>query len=681
MNAAYKFWIPRLLVAALSLWLAACDLLGTGVVVPTLVPTLAPGPTSASITGRVWQDWCNPPLSGQPAGLGCVAVGDGRYRADGAIEAGEVGFGGVMVTLGIGACPTSTTLQTATAPDGIYTFKNLAAGTYCLAVDPNIPQNAALLPGGWTHPVLSAGATVISATVQVSAGEQKLDVNFGRDSQFGAAGPTSTSLPTQPGPTATLPPAACADRAAFVGDVTIPDKASVPAGATFVKTWRLQNAGTCTWDSRYALVFVGGEAMQAQPAIPLPGPIAPGSVVDLSATLTAPASPGTYRGEWQLRNAAGVLFGIGADGLRPFWVQIVVSPTATPTPARTNTPAPTRTPAPTATTTIAGWRGEYYNNRSFTGSPVLVRDDANLDFNWGIGTPAASLPADNFAVRWTRNLTFGVGTYRFRVLADDGVRLWVDEQLVIDDWRDGGAGEVSGEAALAQGQHSLRVEYYEASGEASFKLGWETVTSPSYPDWKGEYWANRQFSGSPALTRNDRSLDFNWALKSPAVGLPADDFAVRWSRVVTFETGVYRFSAQADDGVRVYLDGRVVIDQWHDSDGSQTYTTDQTLTGSHTVMVEYYDHIENALVKVWWDRLATPTATQTITPTPTATATPSPTASPTATPTATATPSPTDTPTATPTATPTHTPTPTATNTQASSAYGGTHARRGRQRP
>jgi hypothetical protein len=456
-----------------------------------------------------------------------------------------------------------------------------------------------------------------------------------------------------------------------MADVTIPDKANVMAGTTFVKTWRMQNSGSCTWNADYALVFVSGNQMQGQPVIPLGGAVTPGSIADVSVMLVAPAANSIYHGEWQLRSADGVLFGIGANADRPFWMQIVVGPT--PTPTFTKTPTPTNTPA------IIGWRGEYFNNRSLSGAPVLVRDDANLDFDWSGGSPAANVPTDNFAVRWTRNLNFNAGTYRFRALADDGVLLWVDDQLVINDWKDGGAGEAAGEIALTQGMHSLRVEYYEATGLASFKLWWETIGSPVYPDWKGEYWPNGQFSGGPALVRNDANLDFDWGQGAPAAGLPADDFTVRWSRWVTFESGVYRFSINADDGVRLYLDGQLIINEWHNSDGVQTYVAERYLTGPHSLLIEYFEQGLRAMVKVRWERLpstATHTPTRTSSPTPThtltATATFTPTATPTHTltttatftPTATLTWTPTATATFTLTATPTWTPTPTAIATQ-----------------
>jgi hypothetical protein len=146
---------------------------------------------------------------------------------------------------------------------------------------------------------------------------------------------TETPIPptdTPPGPSPTVGPTGCTDKATFVTDVTIPDDTNIDAGDSFVKTWRLQNSGTCTWNTSYALAFQSGNNMSGPASVPFTGTVAPGSTVDLSVNLTAPNSPGSYKGNWILRNDSGVLFGIGASANVAFWVQIVVGATPTATP-------------------------------------------------------------------------------------------------------------------------------------------------------------------------------------------------------------------------------------------------------------------------------------------------------------------------------------------------------------
>ncbi len=142
------------------------------------------------------------------------------------------------------------------------------------------------------------------------------------------ASPTATEAGASPTPGS----AGCTDRAGFVADVTIPDNTYMAPGEAFTKTWRLRNTGTCTWTAEYALVFDSGNIMGGPASVPLPGNVPPNATVDLSVDLVAPAANGTYRGNWKLRNADGVLFGLGASGNSPFWVQIIVGPTPTPKP-------------------------------------------------------------------------------------------------------------------------------------------------------------------------------------------------------------------------------------------------------------------------------------------------------------------------------------------------------------
>lgn len=145
--------------------------------------------------------------------------------------------------------------------------------------------------------------------------------------------PVATATPTQPSPPTETPApptssTGCVDRASFVADVTVPDDANFAPGTSFTKTWRLKNTGTCTWTPAYSLVFAEGNLMGGPPSQPLPGLVAPNEDVDLSVALKAPTTDGIHRGNWKLRNPSDVVFGIGKDA--PFFVQIIVGPTFTP---------------------------------------------------------------------------------------------------------------------------------------------------------------------------------------------------------------------------------------------------------------------------------------------------------------------------------------------------------------
>lgn len=145
--------------------------------------------------------------------------------------------------------------------------------------------------------------------------------------------PTYTPFPTQPPPPpATFTPIPSptpipCNRAEFVKDVTVPDGTTFAPGTTFTKTWRLKNTGSCTWTTKYAVVFVSGNQMSGVNTA-LPNNVPPNQTVDASVVMIAPGGEGTYKGNWMLSNGTN-RFGIGQDASKSFWVSIkVVAPTS-----------------------------------------------------------------------------------------------------------------------------------------------------------------------------------------------------------------------------------------------------------------------------------------------------------------------------------------------------------------
>jgi hypothetical protein len=246
------------------------------------------------------------------------------------------------------------------------------------------------------------------------------------------------------------------------------------------------------------------------------------------------------------------------------------------------------------------WKGEYYANQSLDGSPVLVRNDEIIDFDWDDAAPAESLPVDNFSVRWTQDIHFKTAMYRFYAKGDGYICVWVDGKLVLDGRLDGSIRDISADYTLSRGEHDIKVEYFAGGGDARVKVWWEFA--PVYPDWKGEYWDNRYFRGEPVMIRNDDCPVFDWGTGSPAAELPADGFSVRWTRTEEFEAGKYNFYVRADDGFRVYVDGVQMLNQWHDSAGDDLFVASGTLSGEHTVVVEYYEHKGEAQMQFYWVR-------------------------------------------------------------------------------
>ncbi len=147
----------------------------------TLFP-IPPIPHESSIAGKVWLDKCSAGAPGSPP-PGCVNAEGGGYRANGVLNPDEVGIQHIVVLLGSGACP-STGLATATTnASGNYFFDNLAYGTYCVSINPLGDGNDVyLIPGMWTYPSVVDGT--IRFKVELAAGEDKVNVNFGWDFQL-----------------------------------------------------------------------------------------------------------------------------------------------------------------------------------------------------------------------------------------------------------------------------------------------------------------------------------------------------------------------------------------------------------------------------------------------------------------------------------------------------------------
>lgn len=187
-----------------------------------------------------------------------------------------------------------------------------------------ILMSACNLPSNGT-PTQQANAVFTAAALTVQA-QQTQSVPF-RTPTLPLSAPTNTTAPLPTVPTVTRQAVATStplcDLAQFVKDVNIPDGSQVNPGAAFTKTWRLENAGVCTW-SGYSLVFDSGELMggTAQTF----GSISPGQDVDVSVNFTAPTAPGTYRSYWRIRNSTGALLPVlGGHQGRSFFVEIKVA--------------------------------------------------------------------------------------------------------------------------------------------------------------------------------------------------------------------------------------------------------------------------------------------------------------------------------------------------------------------
>ncbi|MFZ4759636.1 MAG: PA14 domain-containing protein, partial [Burkholderiaceae bacterium] len=274
-----------------------------------------------------------------------------------------------------------------------------------------------------------------------------------------------------------------------------------------------------------------------------------------------------------------------------------------------------------------GLLGEYFAGTTpGVGTPLVSRNEA-VDFDWGDGAPTGAR-ADLFSVRWSGAVLADIGgTYRFQTVSDDGVRLWVDGKLVIDNWTlHGPTTDTSAAIVLEPGRrYAMRLEYYESGGGATIRLRWRKPNSTTYvaipaaamraatppappttvQGLRGEYFAGKVPGvGAPLLTRNE-DVDFDWGAGSPAPAVPVDNFSVRWNGTVRAESsGAFRFRTVSDDGVRLWVNGQALIDNWtdHAPTADDSVAINLVAGQRYTVRLEYFEAGGGATMSLQWLR-------------------------------------------------------------------------------
>jgi glucose/arabinose dehydrogenase len=272
--------------------------------------------------------------------------------------------------------------------------------------------------------------------------------------------------------------------------------------------------------------------------------------------------------------------------------------------------------------TGTGLRGEYYNNIDFT-APVLTRTDATVNFDWGTGSPDPGIGVDTFSAVWTGQVQpLYNETYTFFTTSDDGTRLFVNNQLVVNNNFDQPPTERSGTITLQAGQkYDIRLEYYENGGGAVSRLAWSSPsqikqiipqsqlysTAPPPPGTgtgtglRGEYYDNRDFTDLK-LVRTDATVNFNWGGGSPDPSIGSDTFSARWrGQVQPRFSETYTFFTRADDGVRMRVNGQLLVDRFVDQPPTEYSGTIALQAGQkYDIEIEYYEQGGGALQQLSW---------------------------------------------------------------------------------
>ncbi|HEX8923270.1 MAG TPA: PA14 domain-containing protein, partial [Patescibacteria group bacterium] len=204
-------------------------------------------------------------------------------------------------------------------------------------------------------------------------------------------------------------------------------------------------------------------------------------------------------------------------------------PTATPTPQATNYP---------------DYKGEYWNDgygeipTMPTRAPILTRNDTSVNFDWSSGSPSPSINSDHFVARWTKIQQLDGGTYQFTTTSDDGIRVWIDSQLLIDNWNNHSAETNNATADVTGGTHIIKIEYYENGGLAVAKFNMSKLnlttnispmptaipailTSNNIPN--NQTWAIQSVSSmketkDKVCSQDDATFIKNWIAKAKELG-------------------------------------------------------------------------------------------------------------------------------------------------------------------
>ena len=259
-----------------------------------------------------------------------------------------------------------------------------------------------------------------------------------------------------------------------------------------------------------------------------------------------------------------------------------------------------------------GLTGRYYNGTDPIGNtPIVTRIDQSPYFYFDLVSPAPGVNSDNFSVSWTGKVVADFNeTYTFCTQSDDGTRLWIDNQPVLDNFTSHPLQEHCGNIALTVGDHDIRLDYFDDMQDAAIGFLWQATsqtggnkvlipidhlkplgfTGVDY-GLLGEYFNNNNLAGLPSLTRIDSDINFDFWTGTPDGVINTDNFSIRWTgKVLITETGNHNFYLDSDDGVRLTLDGNLLIDEWQLQTRTKNQTGNVFLTpGSYDLKIEYFE--------------------------------------------------------------------------------------------
>lgn len=268
-----------------------------------------------------------------------------------------------------------------------------------------------------------------------------------------------------------------------------------------------------------------------------------------------------------------------------------------------------------------GLKGEYFNSKDLT-NYTTFRIDNSVDFNWGGNKkPIVGLNHDYFSVRWSGYVVPSYNEiYTFTTKSDDGVRLYINGNLLINDWNTHGEKGNSAAVQLVAGQpYNIVLEYFQYNGPASVKLYWssfsqkteiiprshlytpaiQTPPKGNGTGLLGSYYDDANFNAFK-IEKIDKTINYEWNNSSLGTHNP---FSIRWvGKIQPLYSDLYTFRTVSDDGIRLWINGQLIIDNWRDGSEMEAKGAIQLQAGQlYDIKVEYYENNKwPAMVKLYW---------------------------------------------------------------------------------